>query len=516
MARNAKAKGGTKAKRGAASTRNVKDTDKTACAFPKFLQLPAEVRAMVWAASLPAGDEPATYLWSIDFARQLKADRRSQPLRGRPLIEVLPGPPAIQFACREAHDAVSTWAQEWRLTKVQSSETGRDVYVRAWDPERDALYVGRPEWESFVDRLGRTSMLGVANKVRHLALPSFTAYYSLTTLVHMMEYMKRLKRIYVVWGSQPTRKYLPLKKRDHGAGRGEASEEAGEDAAADADDETNEGGKGEDDGTNADDNAEPAEDGAADSNQNAVPGIYSTADPAALVSLEDVQYDGPLENHPLLELDPSGHILTSLLNQGELDSEAESELGVLLVELRSPDFSDEEDDDDGGGGGGGEEQEQEEDPDTSDNEFYYHPSPGEIEEARLIDHRAAVLHRARLLAAQSSLTNARNYDDANATPYDGGADGLSTGNGTLHSGLPWVAAPIQPRWVLEPETSETVRMELQDTRRKEPLVEVGLAKEWNDELYETLAFTAEMPDHYVDREIGECSLDFVPCKAVMA
>lgn len=176
--------------------------------FPQFERLPPEIRRLIWDATLPIDDDgPALCLfgwrWYIQF---FDANNEMEEFKGvdhQPYIQV-PMPAAV-FVCREAREVVGPWMVKRNLTMRLREETQGHILVREWDREKDPVYVSLDLWEEFkslqedwddgIEELGAS--------ITHLALPAFTAYFSIETLSILLEWMPNLLCLYIIWGELP-------------------------------------------------------------------------------------------------------------------------------------------------------------------------------------------------------------------------------------------------------------------------------------------------------------------------
>ncbi|KAM5345762.1 hypothetical protein ACJ41O_011623 [Fusarium nematophilum] len=187
--------------------------------FHSFNKLPTELREMIWHLTLPDQDSGSIYpfSWRWYFPRLKPSPHFPgfENLRRRPPRIQVPMP-EVFFVSRESRKVASRWlASHEHLSMHFREETQGHILVRDMDPHRDALYVPREAWEHFQDLLPRADdRLGddeteeeaderLFGSIRKLALPSFTAYYSISTLAVMLERMHNLEAIYVVWDTLP-------------------------------------------------------------------------------------------------------------------------------------------------------------------------------------------------------------------------------------------------------------------------------------------------------------------------
>ncbi|POR36667.1 Uncharacterized protein TPAR_03129 [Tolypocladium paradoxum] len=172
--------------------------------FTRFPQLPAELRRQIWFEALP-NDGPAVYLYNWRWRLKYEDPGGEQALHDgidrERYVEVC-SVPEVAFVNREARAAVGEWARARGYTMRFREETQGHCIIRPWDLQRDMLYVGRDQWETFCEHpYDETPYGDMAASIRHLAIPAFTAYYSCEELgEHLFHYMPNLASLSAVWG----------------------------------------------------------------------------------------------------------------------------------------------------------------------------------------------------------------------------------------------------------------------------------------------------------------------------
>ena len=179
--------------------------------FHKFARLPAELRQLIWNESLPAEDPPTIYIYSPLFVLSLLDPDGEDERYGninlddrQPLVQARM--PTLVHVSAEARAAALKWARSLGMSLRLRVETQGHVLVRRFDPSRDALYVAREAWEHFLELpLGENEEVdAVFHSIRHLALPAFTAYYSISDIgTFVMPSLTGLETITAVWGTLP-------------------------------------------------------------------------------------------------------------------------------------------------------------------------------------------------------------------------------------------------------------------------------------------------------------------------
>lgn len=216
----------------------------------QFSDLPAELRIQIWNETIEPDDgEGVLWPWMSRFLH-MPSIYDGDP---KGALRVLVNPPvalrinmesrivAQAFLAREGVDLQRrkdlTWTERdgkifeetFRdkkrpspLTREQENEL---LLVRRVNFGRDYMYIPRPRhemakgmlhdnsdnWVRQMQRHGPTlsRTLAEASKyafahTRHLALPAFTAYYSMEWLLEFVDHLPALEKIYVIWDDLPT------------------------------------------------------------------------------------------------------------------------------------------------------------------------------------------------------------------------------------------------------------------------------------------------------------------------
>ncbi|KAF5569689.1 hypothetical protein FPHYL_1868 [Fusarium phyllophilum] len=186
--------------------------------FPQFPKLPPEVRATIWEHTLPEGDGGAAlYMYNMDWWAQYSPPGVAFHDMMTQSIQQLSRPPHVQVpiptcaaVCQEGRRVVERWRKKNSLEWYFREETKGDILVRRFDAERDILYVSRHKWESFqllaVDwenDVEHAAVIRIMESIKYLALPAFTAYYSIVNIAGLLPLMKNIKAIYVLWNELP-------------------------------------------------------------------------------------------------------------------------------------------------------------------------------------------------------------------------------------------------------------------------------------------------------------------------
>ncbi|CAI6101277.1 unnamed protein product [Clonostachys chloroleuca] len=172
--------------------------------FTCFPKLPLELRDVIWNETMPSDDGPVMYPFGDHFINYTTQPAES----AQPLMVQIPMPPAL-FVCREARRVAERWMASVNGWLHFRRETQGHIAVRAWNEETDLLYIPRPKWRLFSAGMFEEApeegsiYERMYARVRNLALPAFTAYYSLASLVSAMDLAPNLTAVHVVWGPLP-------------------------------------------------------------------------------------------------------------------------------------------------------------------------------------------------------------------------------------------------------------------------------------------------------------------------
>ncbi|KAF5661304.1 hypothetical protein FHETE_8538 [Fusarium heterosporum] len=180
--------------------------------FPQFSKLPSEVRAAIWEAAIPP--KAGIYMYS----KQRPSDRleeRAQELKQQHRVQVPDHTERFYNTCKEARQAVQYWLKKNKIECNYQEETKSRVFSRDFDVDLDLFYVPRERWQTFLidvmeesdenenDTEDKASATHIVSNIKRLALPAFTAYYSISNLAALLDWTKKLEVIYVVWDKLP-------------------------------------------------------------------------------------------------------------------------------------------------------------------------------------------------------------------------------------------------------------------------------------------------------------------------
>lgn len=193
------------------------------CTFPLFSRLPPELRDQIWREALPGSIGPGLHFYKKGCwcPRHLTAsDEGYDPSNDElnlnfefryDLLDDMQFEAALVSVNREARDIALGWAREQGL-EIRRRDGGRQpVFVRAFDPTRDALYVGLGQWDDFItepsDRCSEPDLVErlvtVATDVRRVAVPEELLPREGAWLAEVFQYCDRIEALLVVVDEQP-------------------------------------------------------------------------------------------------------------------------------------------------------------------------------------------------------------------------------------------------------------------------------------------------------------------------
>jgi hypothetical protein len=108
---------------------------------------------------------------------------------------------------------VKHWVKRNRIERYFHEETKDVVLERPFDADRDLFYIPQDQWQLFLIDImeeldeneagDEASAAHIIYGIKHLALPAFTAYYSISNLCAMLDWTKKLETLYVIWEELP-------------------------------------------------------------------------------------------------------------------------------------------------------------------------------------------------------------------------------------------------------------------------------------------------------------------------
>ena len=191
--------------------------------FPLFLSLPRELRDHIWRATLPDKVGPALYFYKKGCwcPRRLSESDKEYDFENNEnnvnfefrhdLLDKIQFEIPLAFVNREARGIVLAWVSQQGLVIRPRKGKQYPVFVRFFDPKRDALYVAPDRWDDFLcepdERRFQTDLfeqlVAIKTDVTHLALPEALLGRDLATLPEMFQYFYSLETLFVVVDAPP-------------------------------------------------------------------------------------------------------------------------------------------------------------------------------------------------------------------------------------------------------------------------------------------------------------------------
>ncbi len=146
--------------------------------FTSFSRLPAELRNRIWQESLPGEIGACIYHWTENkgYWQPRQSAQSGEHLRlefQRHLLDEVRFELSMAFVNREARGIAMAWAREQGCALRRIEKDRGPLFVRQFDPERDALSVEEFFWGAFLDECGGTMDelgIGAYSDVKHLAV----------------------------------------------------------------------------------------------------------------------------------------------------------------------------------------------------------------------------------------------------------------------------------------------------------------------------------------------------------
>ncbi|UPL00567.1 hypothetical protein LCI18_011501 [Fusarium solani-melongenae] len=167
--------------------------------FHLFNKLPKEIRYRIWEATCQ--DNGTLHIFGDRWLMHYLVP-------GMPPAPIQMPTPVALFVCYESRKVAHRWIKENKATKqFRNNEALGMTLIREFDRDRDMLYVPRDSWYDFIEHMERDYEAGddrpLCSDVGYLAVPAFTAYYSIPNLACIMAWARNLRAIYVVWDDLP-------------------------------------------------------------------------------------------------------------------------------------------------------------------------------------------------------------------------------------------------------------------------------------------------------------------------
>jgi hypothetical protein len=201
------------------------------CTFTLFSKLPPELRNQIWRDVLPGkvGTVLFSYKkgsWDIRDPTEVDEEYGHENnganlnlIWKHDLLDEIQFEIPLVYANREARGIALDWIREQGLQICSLEDRQQPVFVRRWDPVRDALYVGLDQWSDFLndphDRFFQPEFLNrnitVEAHIWHLAVPLalLKTEHGLST---MFGWFDQMRVLYVIVNPQPA---FPVTKNNN-------------------------------------------------------------------------------------------------------------------------------------------------------------------------------------------------------------------------------------------------------------------------------------------------------------
>ena len=193
--------------------------------FPLFSSLPLELRDQIWRDALPGKVGPALYTYRKGCwcpRRLSKSEEEYDPENDEnnsnfefryDLLDDAEFEVSLFFVNREARSIALAWLREQRIEIRPCEDRHYPVFVKAFEPLRDALYVPLDKWDNFVSELvGRIfepdffeQLLHVKPGITRIALPEALFRSKIDTARDLSVLLRvfQIETLFVVVGAQP-------------------------------------------------------------------------------------------------------------------------------------------------------------------------------------------------------------------------------------------------------------------------------------------------------------------------
>ena len=190
--------------------------------FPRFQNLPRELRDQIWNHALPEKDKPVLYPWKKGCwcpRRLQKSDPDWEPNEDlnlrldfrHDLLDHVQVEIPLFYVNQEARGIALAWMCKQNITLHFYKDKQCWVFTRRFDPTMDALYIPMDDIGGFFiepfDRLDEPDLFGlsvfVGPDVRRIAVPAALFQDDVSSLPELFEWYSALKVLFVVVDLQP-------------------------------------------------------------------------------------------------------------------------------------------------------------------------------------------------------------------------------------------------------------------------------------------------------------------------
>ena len=191
--------------------------------FPLFSSLPPELRNQIWRDAVPDKVGPALYFYrkgcwcprrlsTSDEGYDPENDENNLNFEFRhDLLHDAQFEVPLVFVNREARGVALAWVREQGIEIRPRENRQYPIFVRPFDPMRDALYVALDKWDDFLlephDRQFQPDLfeqlVTIEPDLTRIAVPEALLRSNVTTLSSMFQYFYLLKVLFIIVDAQP-------------------------------------------------------------------------------------------------------------------------------------------------------------------------------------------------------------------------------------------------------------------------------------------------------------------------
>lgn len=191
--------------------------------FPLFTSLPGELRDQIWRDALPDKVGPALsfYKEGCWCFRRLSESDEGYDIENNEnnlnfefrhdLLDDIRFEIPLVYVNREARDLAFAWIREQGIEIRPRRNRPYPVFVRPFNPMRDALYVALDKWDDFLcepdDRLLQPDLfdqlVDTKSDLTHIAVPIALLRSEATSLPEMFRHLFNLKVLLIIVDPQP-------------------------------------------------------------------------------------------------------------------------------------------------------------------------------------------------------------------------------------------------------------------------------------------------------------------------
>ena len=191
--------------------------------FPLFSSLSPELRNQIWRDALPDKVGPALYFYrkgcwcprrlsKSDEGYDTENDENNLNFEFRhDLLDDVQFEVPLVFVDREARGIALAWVREQGIEIRPCEDRQYPVFVRPFDPMRDALYIAFNKWDDFLcepdDRQFQPDLfeqlVDIKSDLTRIAVPEALLRSEVATLSEMFRYFFYLKVVFIIVDAQP-------------------------------------------------------------------------------------------------------------------------------------------------------------------------------------------------------------------------------------------------------------------------------------------------------------------------